>query len=95
MGAAKKRKSEADAEGAAAEKIAKLAAESETPKEVTVDLNEAPVDEDVEEVNIASSPVVDEPEDEPEVPDNIVPGVDDYDEKIDGKGLSKFLVLFS
>jgi hypothetical protein len=84
VGAAKKRKSEADAEGAASEKIAK---KEETP---IVDLNKAPVEEeDVEEVNIKSSPFA-EPEDEPEeseVPDNVVAGVDDYDEKIDGKGL--------
>lgn len=91
VGAAKKRKSEADAEGAASEKIAK---KEETP---IVDLNKAPAEEeDVEEVNIKSSPFVQEPEDdEPEVPDGIVAGVDDYDEKIDGKGLSTSLILAS
>lgn len=95
VGAAKKRKSEADAEGAAAEKIAKKEV-SESPKELLVDLNEAPVEEDVEEVNITSSSVIEPEDDEPAASDakeNIVPGVDDYDEKIDGKGLSKPLLL--
>lgn len=95
VGAAKKRRREADEEAVAAEKMAKV------EKEVVVDLNKAPVDEDVEEVNITSSPVSgggveDEGEDEPaggDVKENIVPGVDDYDEKIDGKGLSTFLLL--
>jgi len=94
VGAAKKRKRETDAgERGGAEKVAKVEEKivSEKPKEGIVDLNEAPVEEDVEEVNIASSPVV-KPEDEEEpaateVKENIVPGVDDYDENIDGKGL--------
>lgn len=91
VGAAKKRKSEADAEGAASEKIAKKEEVSETTP--IVDLNKAPVEEDVEEVNISSSPFV-EPEDEPEDnTENIVAGVDDYDEKIDGKGLSMSPIL--
>jgi hypothetical protein len=92
VGAAKKRRREADAKDAAAEKMAKIEKqlkEQEKEKEVVVDLNEAP--EDVEEVNIASSPVTEsEPEPEPavDVKEDAVPGVDDYDEKIDGKGLS-------
>lgn len=95
LSAAKKRKSECDLEDAAArEKIAKVEASvKQSPKEVVVDLNLAPEVEDVEEVNITSSPVTEaEVEDEPEAADasateNIVSGVDDYDEKIDGKGL--------
>lgn len=98
VGAAKKRRSEADAEGAAAEKMPKIETDLKgASKEASVDLNKAPVEEDVEEVNITSSPVVESQVDaaEPSSPvkENVVPGVDDYDEKIDGKGLSTFPVL--
>ena len=57
-----------------------------------VDLNEDPLVEEVEEVNGESSPAVEEEDDAAtDVKENITPGVDDYDEKIDGKGLSKFI----
>ncbi len=98
VGAARKKRRESDAESAAAEKMAKV--EDLKGKEaVFVDLNKAPVDEDVEEVNITSSPMTDgvaEADAEAgaaDVKENIVPGVDDYDEKIDGKGLSTFPLL--
>ena len=102
VGAARKRRRKADAESAAAEKMAKVDKDVKE-KDVFVDLNKAPVDEDVEEVNITSSPVSHpvvepepEPEPEPEVADvkeNIEPGKDDYDEEIDGKGLSTLSFL--
>lgn len=63
---------------------------------MVVDFNLVLEVEDVEEVNIILLFVIEvEVEDEFEVVDvsvmeNIVFGVDDYDEKIDGKGLSKF-----
>ena len=57
-----------------------------------VDLNEDPLVEEVEEVNGQSSPAEEEEDDAAsDVKENITPGVDDYDEKIDGKGLSKFI----
>lgn len=53
-----------------------------------VDLNEDPSVEEVEEVNGQSSPAEEEEDDAAsDVKENITPGVDDYDEKIDGKGL--------
>lgn len=95
LSAAKKRKSECDLEDAAArEKIAKVEASvKQSPKEVVVDLNLAPEVEDVEEVNITSSPVTEAEVEDASATENIVSGVDDYDEKIDGKGLSKFFLL--
>ncbi|KAG0605527.1 hypothetical protein M758_9G066200 [Ceratodon purpureus] len=95
VGAARKRRREADEEAVAAEKekmakIEKEVKEKEVKEKAVVgDLNEAPVDEDVEEVNITSNPLSfeDEGDDEPAGPEVKEPGVDDYDEKIDGKGL--------
>lgn len=93
VGVVKKRKSEVDVEGVVVEKIVKKEV-LEFLKELFVDFNEVFVEEDVEEVNIMLFLVIEFEDDEFvvfDVKENIVFGVDDYDEKIDGKGLSKFL----
>lgn len=58
-----------------------------------VDLNEDPLVEEVEELNGESSPAKEEDDAVSDVKENITPGVDDYDENIDGKGLSKYSFL--